>query len=212
MTQEERNVKSKTEIITATIEEFAENGFENALLNRICRDNNISKGKIYHYFHSKEELFCECVNYIFHKFCEHISCFKPDKETNIYENLHKYYVRVLDYWSEHPTYYVVLNMSLNTFNKNIEEGIQKGKIEYIKAVKNKLVEIIKVEDNNLLFSDEEKFAVIRAVNENIFTFKFSKTINLILQKKFDEAEKLKLEIINFYDRLIQIFLYGILPR
>ena len=58
MTQEERNIKSKTEIITATIEEFAEHGFENALLNRICRDNNISKGKIYHYFHSKEELFC----------------------------------------------------------------------------------------------------------------------------------------------------------
>ncbi len=212
MTQEERNIKSKTEIITATIEEFAEHGFENALLNRIYRDNNISKGKIYHYFHSKEELFCECVNYIFHKFCEHISCFNPDKETNIYENLHKYYVQVLDYWSERPTYYVVLNMSLNTFNKSIEEGIQNGKMEYIETVKNKLLEIISIENNNLSFSEDEKFAVIRAVNENIFSHKFSRIINLTLEKKFEKAEKLKLELMNFYDRLIQIFLYGILPR
>ena len=204
MTQEERNIKSKTEIITATIEEFAEHGFENALLNRICRDNNISKGKIYHYFHSKEELFCECVN--------HISCFNPDKETNIYENLHKYYVQVLDYWSERPTYYVVLNMSLNTFNKSIEERIQNGKMEYIETVKNKLLEIISIENNNLSFSEDEKFAVIRAVNENIFSHKFSRIINLTLEKKFEEAEKLKLELMNFYDRLIQIFLYGILPR
>ena len=72
---------------------------------------------------------------------------------------------MLDYWSERPTYYVVLNMSLNTFNKSIEEGIQNGKMEYIETVKNKLLEIISIENNNLSFSEDEKFAVIRAVNE-----------------------------------------------
>ena len=212
MTQEERNIKSKTEIVTATIKEFAQHGFEDALLNRICRDNNISKGKMYHYYHSKEELFCECVNYIFHMFCLHIENFKIDKSISVFENLHNYYKNVLDYWGKNPEHYIVLNMSVNTFNRNIELGVQQGRKEYIAASKKKLVEIINVEKNNLSFSDEEKFSVIRAVNENIFTFKFAKVIDFSINKDYENAKALGNELLNFYDRLIQIFLYGVLPR
>lgn len=212
MTQEERNIKSKTEIITATIKEFANHGFDDALLNRICRDNDISKGKMYHYYHSKEELFCECVNYIFHMFCKHIQNFETDKNVSVFENLHNYYKNVLRYWAENPEFYIVLNMSVNTFNRNIENGVQQGRKEYITTSKKKLVDIINIEENNLSFSDEEKFSVIRAVNENIFTFKFAKVIDASINKDYENAKALGNELLNFYDRLIQIFLYGVLPR
>lgn len=145
-------------------------------------------------------------------FCLHIENFKIDKSISVFENLHNYYKNVLDYWGKNPEHYIVLNMSVNTFNRNIELGIQKGRAEYVAASKKKLVEIINVEKNNLSFSDEEKFSVIKAVNENIFTFKFAKVIDFSINKDYENAKALGNELLNFYDRLIQIFLYGVLPR
>ncbi|OKZ82139.1 MAG: hypothetical protein BHV98_01455 [Clostridium sp. CAG:217_53_7] len=49
MKQEEKNRRSRECIEEAAIRSFARQGPDNANLNQLCRENGISKGKLYHY-------------------------------------------------------------------------------------------------------------------------------------------------------------------
>ncbi|MBO8168174.1 MAG: TetR/AcrR family transcriptional regulator [Thermoanaerobacteraceae bacterium] len=49
--------EEKQRIIDAALDEFAENDFFSASLNRIIQKAGISKGSMYHYFHDKEDLY-----------------------------------------------------------------------------------------------------------------------------------------------------------
>jgi len=55
--------EKKERILQAAINEFANNGYENANTNLIAKKANISVGSLYKYFTSKEELFQETVNF-----------------------------------------------------------------------------------------------------------------------------------------------------
>lgn len=61
MKREEKNIQSKNKIFQAALNEFGSKNYSNASINNICNDNNLSKGLIYHYFQSKDELFLLCV-------------------------------------------------------------------------------------------------------------------------------------------------------
>ena len=61
MNREEKNNLKRQEIIDAAMEEFGKNNYGEASLNAICRNGNISKGIIYHYFKNKDELYLVCV-------------------------------------------------------------------------------------------------------------------------------------------------------
>ena len=50
-------------ILTAALEEFAENGYELASTNRIVKKAGIGKGMLFYYFKSKKELFNYLVSY-----------------------------------------------------------------------------------------------------------------------------------------------------
>jgi len=51
-------------IVAVMVREFAVNGYKKASLNNIARDSGISKGSLYQYFASKEEMFL----YVFSRF------------------------------------------------------------------------------------------------------------------------------------------------
>lgn len=57
MKQSEKTQNTYNKILQAAIEEFGENGYDNASLNTICTKYNISKGLIYHNFKNKDELY-----------------------------------------------------------------------------------------------------------------------------------------------------------
>lgn len=61
MRREEIHEQSKEEILHAAIAEFGENGYSAARISNICQNHHISKGKLFHYYRSKEELFLICV-------------------------------------------------------------------------------------------------------------------------------------------------------
>jgi AcrR family transcriptional regulator len=52
----------KDKIVQASIEEFSEHGFEKANTDRISQRAEVSKGLIFHYFGSKENLFMIAMN------------------------------------------------------------------------------------------------------------------------------------------------------
>ena len=65
MNQKEKSKISQDKILNAALAEFGTQSYENASLNNICNDNNISKGLIYHYFENKDELYLHCVRICF---------------------------------------------------------------------------------------------------------------------------------------------------
>lgn len=58
MQQKEKNELSREKILSAAIAEFGKKGYDGGSVNDMCAENKISKGLIYHYFGSKEALFC----------------------------------------------------------------------------------------------------------------------------------------------------------
>ena len=74
---------SKETIIKAAIPEFSEKGYKDASLNRICRIGNISKGRLYHHFENKDELYLAVVEESYRKLTEHILDFKIKFHKNI---------------------------------------------------------------------------------------------------------------------------------
>ena len=79
MTREEQNTKSKEAIITAAVAEFGRHGYEGSSLNTALNEAGISKGKIYHYFESKDQVYLACVSACFDQLMERLQGEK-DKE------------------------------------------------------------------------------------------------------------------------------------
>ncbi|BDU51613.1 TetR/AcrR family transcriptional regulator [Haliovirga abyssi] len=60
--------KTYLKIINTAYKLIAENGYDKTSINNIVKEAGISKGGLYHYFKSKEELFIKVVEYIFQSF------------------------------------------------------------------------------------------------------------------------------------------------
>ena len=56
--------EKRKRIIDASLEEFAENGYEQASTNTIVKKAGISKGLLFHYFGSKKNLYLYLIDYI----------------------------------------------------------------------------------------------------------------------------------------------------
>lgn len=65
ITQKERQERSREEIYQAALEEFGSHGYDKVNMERICGNHGISKGMMYHYYSSKDELFLLCVERTF---------------------------------------------------------------------------------------------------------------------------------------------------
>ena len=65
MKQSEKSKITYDKILKAAIKEFGIKSYDNASLNNICNENNISKGLIYHNFKNKDELYLCCVKQCF---------------------------------------------------------------------------------------------------------------------------------------------------
>lgn len=216
MKQTGKSENSKTEIIKAGIAEFSVYGSEKASLNKICRDYGISKGKFYHHFNSKEDLFCACVNYTVDHLIENIQQFKCFEELSIQENLHNYYVSRIDYWLAHPDHYNIIKLAFSNIDTNIAERIHPNTKAFNKVVFEKLLDILKYAKLPE-WLDEEAYTnelanIVRVVNEGLFFPDISRIVNAIRQNQTDIAKQKRDELILLYDRFVNIILYGVLPR
>ena len=63
MKQEEKSLLSKSKIIDAAMKLFLEKGYENTTMQDIVQASGMSKGAIYHYFKSKQEIVAYLSNY-----------------------------------------------------------------------------------------------------------------------------------------------------
>lgn len=73
MSERECPISVKERIINIALEEFAQNGYQSASTNVICKKAKVSKGLLYHYYGSKENLYLSVLRYFIDKFKENIT-------------------------------------------------------------------------------------------------------------------------------------------
>lgn len=210
MKQAEKNRLSTHQIISAAIKEFAQYGYFNASLNRLCRENGISKGKLYHYFESKDELYYQCINFIFFDFSNMLQNIEIDKSKSVFENLHYYYESILNYWTSHPEACLIIKRASLMFVEKDFQQVKEGQKKYIMTSKQNLLEITRSGHCNTYVSNDELFEVLKSVNENVFMREIGQAAELAMAGKTEEVQKKKKEIMALYDRMINVLLHGIL--
>lgn len=72
MKREEKNQQTKHRIMESALKEFAEQGYGASSVNNICSCEGVSKGIIYHYFQTKDELYLACVDGCFGALTEYL--------------------------------------------------------------------------------------------------------------------------------------------
>ena len=64
MKREEKNQQTRRRIMDSALAEFSAQGYGASSINHVCTDD-LSKGIIYHYFDTKDDLFLACVGECF---------------------------------------------------------------------------------------------------------------------------------------------------
>ena len=97
--------EKRTRIIEGALREFASSGYTLASTNRIVETVGISKGSLFHYFKSKDELWLYVADFVFNRIAEimktHVSRMPPD----LIDRLRLLAEIMLDFYISNPLYY-----------------------------------------------------------------------------------------------------------
>ena len=105
MKREEKNQQTRRRILDSALAEFAEHGYGGSSVNTICAAQGISKGIIYHYFETKDQLYLSCVEECFQRLTDYLSVALPSEGTgSVEEELSRYFSARMAFFQENPIY------------------------------------------------------------------------------------------------------------
>jgi AcrR family transcriptional regulator len=84
--------EKRTHIMDVALEHFAKEGYYNTPISHIAKHAGISKGLMYNYFESKEDLLTEIINRSLHDLAEN---FDPDRDGRLSEEEFELFIRKL---------------------------------------------------------------------------------------------------------------------
>ena len=123
MKREEKNEISRQRIIDAAMEEFSHNGYAAASMNTICSENGISKGIIYHYFKSKDELYLLCAEKCFEDITAYLNEVRKTLEGTAEQKMRTYFDARLQFFADHPMYLGIFSSITQNPPENLDKEI-----------------------------------------------------------------------------------------
>lgn len=201
--REEKNLLTRQRIIDSAIVEFGNNSYAESSLNTICKNGNLSKGIIYHYFKDKDELYLVCVTACF----EHLILFL--KEQNMtFSTFEAYISNVLDtrhrFFSEYPHFSTIFASAVLQPPKHLIPQIQKIKSELdrlnVKQYKQAL-ENVQLKNN---ISVEEAVEFFLIFQESFNHYYHNQIYNDYRQLIYDHELKL--------NKMLKMMIYGIVEE
>ncbi|WP_312654535.1 TetR/AcrR family transcriptional regulator [Proteiniclasticum sp.] len=143
MKREEKNSKTREQILKSAMKEFGEKSYSEASLNTISKDGEISKGIIYHYFKDKDDLYLSCVYRCVSSLVEYLRekenlSGEPEKDIKRYLELrHRYFegnpdgMGLFSSFMLHPPKHLMEEISklreeLDVYNRKLFERILEG--------------------------------------------------------------------------------------
>jgi AcrR family transcriptional regulator len=104
MNREEKNRQTRRKILDSALAEFSRNGYKGSSVNTICSSHHISKGIIYHYFDSKDDLYLACVTECFQKLTDYLDQALSAEEASSEKQLENYFSVRMTFFQENPIY------------------------------------------------------------------------------------------------------------
>lgn len=126
MKREEKNQQTKRRIMEAALAEFSTQGYAAGSTNTICAVQGISKGIVYHYFESKDELFLACVNECFQRLTEYIRNNMSNLE-DAKSSLEDYFAIRARFFYSYPVYQRIFGEAVLSPPSHLRGEIQKRK-------------------------------------------------------------------------------------
>lgn len=210
MKQEEKNRLSREKIIQAAIEAFANNDFEKVSQNEFCRKYDISKGKLYHYYSSKEDLYYSCINDALCRLADDMNRFEVDNKADIADKFHHYYQGRISYWIKHPNDLHLIKYAIDNFDKAQYSHIKENHTIVRSAMRSKTLEMLNEENISEKISLADLYEVMQLLYEKTFMHQIWKIIRCIKKGDLSAARERETALLDMYDKLIYIMLHGIL--
>lgn len=130
MKREEKNQQTKRRIMDSALAEFSEQGYGASSVNTICSAQGISKGIIYHYYSTKDDLFLACVAECFDTLTEYLSERMQMAEGTVEEQLSGYFMARIDFFTKHPVYQRIFCEAVTAPPAHLKSEIQKRREKF----------------------------------------------------------------------------------
>ena len=111
----------------SALKEFSEQGYGASSVNTICSAQGISKGIIYHYFSTKDDLFLACVEECFDMLTEYLKEKMQGTAGDAERQLEKYFDVRAEFFAKHPVYQRIFCESVIAPPSHLKGEIQKRK-------------------------------------------------------------------------------------
>lgn len=106
------------------MKEFGEKDYSEASINNICKNNEISKGLLFHYYKNKDEIFLTCVEKLFVDLSDYLKKNFSIIHSEVEENL-KYYVEVrFKFFHDYPYYEQIFYTAVFNTPKHLAKEIK----------------------------------------------------------------------------------------
>ena len=202
MKQEEKNRRTKRRIMDNALKEFAEKGYWGSSVNSICSARDISKGIIYHYFSSKDELYLECVTECLTNLTEYLKENFSISEGKVEDKVEKYFSVRRDFFSLHPNYRSIFSEVIIMPPENLKTEILKCRKEYDAFTSDILLSLLQSLDLRQGISVEDAVAVFSEYQDFI-NARYSLTP--LTNEEFLDRDRVS-------RKAIDVLLYGIVER
>lgn len=98
----ELSEEKKSRILHAGLMEFAEHGYENSSTNRIVKNACISKGSLFQYFSSKEELYFYILDMVTEEYIADLEQTASALSTELFTRIREYALAEFTWYIQHP--------------------------------------------------------------------------------------------------------------
>lgn len=132
------NQEKQKKIINAAMKELANKGYKNASTNNIVIDADISKGSLFHYFHSKKGMADFLIRYSCDVFIEKILKNMEDMTGDIIRRWRDIILLKLDLICEYPLIFEFMLCMLNEEAEDIQGCLAVSREEFLIKFKKKL--------------------------------------------------------------------------
>ena len=120
--------KKKQRVINACIEEFSEHGYDSSSMDGIIKRAGISKGGLYQYVSSKEELFTFIVDYTYTRLYNYLKQRVQSEievlPADLLDRLKHVSELAIDFYIDHPRFVYLIVRTSNLVNERIAESVQ----------------------------------------------------------------------------------------
>ena len=118
------NEEKKNKIIKACLEEFSDNGYENASTNSIVSKAGISKGLLFHYFENKRNIYLYLIDISINRFLDKFYEYEAEPSKDIFERLIQSGMIKIRLALEEPQMYKIVMEAFIDTPRGMEEEIQ----------------------------------------------------------------------------------------